>query len=126
MSKDNLAFIFHGKPEVDMLVTANTSYVKMRIQGAVSESLLAALKLEYGGSMRLIREMDDNVQDWSQIGKAVRVYRVSFGWTQAQLGRKLEVPAGFVSDLEHGRRMVSKQTAKELAKIFGVSMAHFV
>jgi ribosome-binding protein aMBF1 (putative translation factor) len=105
-----------------MLITANTSYVKMRIHGQVSDNLLRALKREYGGSFRVTPEPDDALEDWSIAGKVVRAHRESLGWTEAQLGRMLEVPASFVSDLENGRRMVSKQTAKELARIFKVSV----
>lgn len=109
-----------------MLITANTPYVKMRIHGPVSDNLLKALTREYGGSFRLKREPDDRLEDWSAPGKTLRAQRLSRGWTEAQLGRKLEVPASFIADLENGRRIVTRQTKRELAKIFGVPAAHFV
>lgn len=59
-------------------------------------------------------------------GDGIWVYRTNHRWTQAQLGEKLGVSAAFVSDMEKGRRAVSKATAKKLAKLFDVSVAHFV
>lgn len=121
-----------------MLAVAKTPHINLRIHGSMSPSFVLALKREYGGSIKWTPEEDDELEDWSATdlakeigarqtpGKAIRIYRENFGWTQAQLGEKLEVRASFVSDLENGRRMVSKQTAKDLAKIFGVSVAYFV
>ena len=121
-----------------MLAVAKTPHINLRIRGYMSPTFILALKREYGGLIKWTREEDDELEDWSVTdlakeiearqtpGKAIRIYRENLGWTQAQLGNKLEVRASFVSDLEHGRRMVSRQTAKELAKIFGVSVEHFV
>ena len=121
-----------------LLAVAKTSHINLRIHGYMSPRFIQALTREYGGSIKWTRESDDEYVtvtakglakdlgiDMSP-GAAVRVYRQNFKWTQAQLGEKLEVRASFISDLENGRRMVSKQTAKELAKIFKVSVAHFV
>ena len=121
-----------------MLAVAKTSHINLRIHGYMSPAFVLALKQEYGGSIKWTRETDDDSEIWSstalakKIGVrqtpalAIRIYRGNLSWTQAKLGQKLGVRASFISDLENERRMVSKQTAKELAKIFKVSVEHFV
>ncbi len=121
-----------------MLAVAKTPLIDLRIQGRISEGMVYVLKREYGKSLKLTPETDDDLIDWdasdlkkkldaeAHPGDGVRVYRENAGWTQAQLGEKLGVKASFVSDMERGRRTVSKRMAKELSKVFKVSVAHFV
>ena len=53
--------------------------------------------------------------------------RKAHGWTQKQLGFRLEgVTAARISDWEHDRRTVSKSKAKLLADLFGASADHFI
>ena len=46
--------------------------------------------------------------------------------TQAELGEKLGASKQVFSDMEHGRRSISKAMAKELSKIFDVSVERFI
>ena len=121
-----------------VLVTAESNHVTMRIQGYVPEKLLVVLKNEYGQLLRVLPEPQDGRLDWRasdlakrlvpepKPGAGLKFYRESAGWTQAQLGERLGVRASFVSDLECGRRAVSKRLAKALSGLFGVSVEHFV
>ena len=53
-------------------------------------------------------------------------YRKLMKMTQAELGEKLGVSKQVVSDMERGRRSISKKTAKKLSKIFSVSVERFI
>ena len=46
--------------------------------------------------------------------------------TQEKLAEKLGTRKQVISDMEHGRRAISKATAKELSKIFSVSTDRFI
>jgi len=59
-------------------------------------------------------------------GKNLRFYRKLTGMTQPELARKLGTSKQFISDMENGRKPISKKTAKELAAVFDVSVARFV
>ena len=121
-----------------MLAVAKTPRTELLIQGYIPEAVLYVLRREYGKALKLTPEPADELIDWetsslkkkldaeSKPGDGVWVYRENRGWTQRELVEKLGVKASFVSDLENGRRAISKQMAKELAKIFKVSVAHFV
>ena len=53
-------------------------------------------------------------------------YRTLMKMTQTELGEKLGVSKQVISDMEHERRSISKAMAKELAKIFNVSVDRFI
>ena len=53
-------------------------------------------------------------------------YRKLAKMTQAELGDKLSVSKQVISDMEHERRAISKAMAKELSKIFDVSVERFI
>lgn len=53
-------------------------------------------------------------------------YRTLMKMTQTELGEKLGVNKQVISDMEHERRSISKAMAKELAKIFNVSVDRFI
>ena len=46
--------------------------------------------------------------------------------TQSMLAEKLGTSKQFISDMENGRKPISKKMAKELSKIFDVSVARFI
>ena len=53
-------------------------------------------------------------------------YRKLAKMTQTELGQKLGVSKQVISDMEHKRRAISKKTARELSKIFDVSIESFI
>ena len=53
-------------------------------------------------------------------------YRKLMKMTQTELGEKLGVSKQVISDMEHERRAISKAMAKELSKIFKVSVGRFI
>lgn len=60
-------------------------------------------------------------------GDTVRIYRENLGLTQAELGRKLgKYSRQNISDIEHSKRSISKETAKKLSTIFTVPVERFL
>ena len=122
-----------------MLVHVKTHRTKINIEGEVSPDLLSLLKKEYGKSLRIKKESDDEYidiidTDWYKNikagltpGKNMKIYRINRGMTQDQLGQLLGgIPRQHISNMENGSRPISKKNAKELAKIFKVSIEKFI
>jgi DNA-binding XRE family transcriptional regulator len=60
-------------------------------------------------------------------GAVVRTYRENLGITQQQLAEKVGIGnSSYISDIEHGRRTVSKNLAKKFCEIFNVSLEMFI
>lgn len=58
--------------------------------------------------------------------RLIRGGRTREGWTQIELARRLEVSKTVVSDLENGRREVSKKMAVKLGEVFNSDPAIFL
>ena len=56
----------------------------------------------------------------------LRFYRKLVGMTQKELSEKLGITKQYVSDMENGRRDISRKMAKSLAGLFKVSPARFI
>jgi ribosome-binding protein aMBF1 (putative translation factor) len=59
-------------------------------------------------------------------GRLIRGGRTREGWTQSELAKRLGVSKTVVSDLEHGRRPISKKMAGKLGEVFGSSPLVFL
>ena len=123
-----------------MLVVVNQPLINdFRIEGTLSSTFLDNLRKEFDDDMRIVKQDEDegwvNVDDLDWFKEAVaketpgsnlRFYRKLVGMTQKELAEKLGVTKQHISDMENGRRAISKKTAKELAKLFKVSPARFI
>ena len=56
----------------------------------------------------------------------LKTYREISGYSQARLGELVGVPASRISDFETGQRSISKEMAKKLAAMFGVTPGIFI
>ena len=103
-----------------MLVIVKTPYI--RIEGAeVPKRLITFLESEF--------DTVEEVHEEAALtpGAVLRSQRVQRGWSQAELGRKLGgVRIQRISDIETGRRQISRSLAKKLAEVFGVSTDNFL
>ena len=119
-----------------MLVAVRKPSIEFSITGTVPEKLLYGLVKEYGAENVRI-ERDDcvnamemewfkNLEEEDTPEKNMRFYRKLAGMTQPILAEKLGTTKQFVSDMENGRKPISKETAKKLARIFDVSVARFI
>ena len=60
-------------------------------------------------------------------GDYIKIYRENLDLTQAELGKKIGgLTRQYVSDLEKGRRGVSKEMAKKLSTFFNVPIKRFI
>ena len=119
-----------------MLVAVRKPPIEFNIIGTIPEKLLSGLVNEYGADNVKV-ERDDLVNamemEWFKNlevedtpGKNMRFYRKLAGMTQPMLAEKLGTTKQFISDMENERKPISKATAKELSKIFNVSVARFI
>lgn len=122
-----------------MLAVVKTPHTKLRMEGEIPAKVLSFLKSYYGKKLQVEETTDDAVvlvrdTSWYKKmkktmtpGKEIRGHRELLGITQEQLGEKLGGKSRqYVSDLENGRRSVSKELAKQFAEIFGISVERFI
>jgi len=105
----------------------------------IPERILSLLRDEYGENVQIVEEDDDELvdvtdTDWYKTIKKstlpsenMKIYRELHGMTQAELGEKLGgLPRQHISNMENGKRAISLNVAKKLAKIFDVPVDRFV
>lgn len=117
-----------------MQAVVKTPRIEVNIKGEIPLKLIAALEEEFGDSLLLAEENDEEVMDvfatdWyrevkskTTPGDNLKIYRENHGLTQVRLGEILGgIPRQHVSNMERGIRPVSMKTARKLAGIFKVS-----
>ncbi len=122
-----------------MQAVVKTPHIRIQIRGAIPSRLLSVLKDEYGKKVKLFEDAEDEkvdifTTDWYRKTKAeltpgfsMKVYRQNWKMTQTELGKKLGgVPKQHISNMENGKRSISKKMAICLSKIFKVSVERFV
>jgi DNA-binding XRE family transcriptional regulator len=108
------------------------------VEGAIPEKYLALLKQDFG-SNAVVKDDEDNPlvsvteMEWYKEMKAeetpgdtLRFYRKLHKMTQRDLAEKLGASKQKISNMEHGLKPVSRQTAYRLAEIFGVKAGRFI
>ena len=122
-----------------MQAHVKTPHIKIDIEGEIPPKVLSVLKEVYGKKMKLVKDSDDELidvfeTDWFKEidnkmfpGKNMKIYREIHKMTQEELGKKLGgISKQNISHMERGTRSISKQNAKELAKIFNVPIDRFI
>jgi DNA-binding XRE family transcriptional regulator len=122
-----------------MQAVVKTPHIRIQIRGAIPSRLLSVLKDEYGKKVKLFEDAEDEkvdifATDWYRKTKAeltpgfsMKVYRQNWKMTQTELGKKLGgVPKQHISNMENGKRPISKKMAISLSKIFKVSVERFI
>ena len=66
------------------------------------------------------------IEKYTEVGAMVRAGRFKAGLTQKELADKLEILPHHVSEMEHGKRPVSKKMAQKLGKIFNLDYRIFL
>jgi DNA-binding XRE family transcriptional regulator len=116
----------------------------INVEGHISKNFLIKIadlfKKEYGNN-DVVVNYDDNSglidvfkSDWYKETKNkmtpsdyMKIYRENFQLTQAELGKKLGgLSRQYISDLEKGRRGISKEIAKKLSDVFNVAVKRFL
>lgn len=126
-----------------MQVVVKKPHIKFNISvdGFVNSAFLLKIadlvKNEYGAievNYDDLESTDCTQKDWYKEtknsmtpGDYIKIYRENHNWTQTELGEKLGgLSRQYLSDLENGRKGVSKELAKKLATIFNVSIERFI
>ena len=116
-----------------------TDLIYVQIHGEIPDTLLKCLQAEYGRRLILHCECGEywhNVLDAPLYeskpqemdpGAWLRFFRQDRGLSQAQLGRNLgDVSRQNISNMEYGRRPISRRMAMRLSAYFGVSVDKFI
>ena len=122
-----------------MLVVVNQPRTNFRIMGGVPKDILDYVEDRYGKENVCVLDddgeelLDPHEQDWfnkaeasDSPGKNMRMFRRFAKLTQPQLADRLGTSKQAISNMENGIRPISKKTAKELARIFKVSVSNFI
>ena len=108
------------------------------VRGNIPTKVMEYLKEEFGQDVEMSEDDEDMVNifdtDWyreisssTTPGEVLRIYRENAGFTQEELGRKLgKFSRQNISDMERGKRNISKETAKKLSRIFNVPVERFL
>lgn len=125
-----------------MLVVVKMPHTEnLEIKGPVTKSFMNYLMNEYGEEN--INTFTDGYEENESVdfrktawyketkakqtpGKNLRFYRNLCGMTQKQLADELSTYVQNISNMENGRRAISRETAKKLASLFRTSPAHFL
>ena len=116
----------------------HTDQPLFQIRGDIPGKVVEYLKKEFGQSVEVLRE-DDEMVDIFETGwykeissittpcDFLKIYRENAGLTQEELGRKLgKFSRQKISDMENGKRPISKEVAKKLCRLFQVPVGRFL
>lgn len=114
----------------------HTEVIQFKIAGHIDRKILEYLSERFGkDNVSVDKSVVDIMEsDWyrdmsvkTTPGTVVRIYRENFGPSQKELAQKAGVSkASYISDIEHGRRPVSKNLAKKFAQIFSLAPEFFL
>jgi transcriptional regulator with XRE-family HTH domain len=60
------------------------------------------------------------------VGDRIKARRLALEWTQEELCKKAGISAGFLSDLENGKRSVSAETLLDIARVLSLSLDYLM
>jgi DNA-binding XRE family transcriptional regulator len=116
----------------------HTNQSLFEVRGDIPTHVVRFLKEQFGQDVEVLQEDEEMVNvfetDWfkdisnrTTPGEVLKIYRENAGFTQEELGRKLgKFSRQKISDMERGKRSISKEVAKKLSLIFEVSINRFL
>lgn len=108
------------------------------IKGEIPKKLIQYLQDNFGNDVEIVDESEEMIDflssDWFKKttdsltpGEVVKIYRENLNLTQEQLGKQLgKFTRQNISDIELGRRSISKEAAKKLSVFFNVNVERFI
>jgi len=108
------------------------------VKGDIPPAVVHFLEKKYGQDVEVFHDNEEtvniidtawykNTRSATTPGDALKIYRQNAGITQEELGRKLgKFSRQKISDMERGKRTISKEVAKKLSLIFDVSIDRFL
>jgi len=123
-----------------MQAVVKTHHIEIKAKGNIPRKIIKFFKDQYGSDFKILNNTEEseyiNVTetDWyketkkgMKPGDYLRIFRENSQISQAKLGILLH---GFsrqnVSEMEKGKRGISKETAKKLSKIFNKPIEKFL
>ena len=117
----------------------HTEIALFEVKGEIPHKLLQYLQDNFGNDINIVENDDeeminvfssewfDNINSSITSGEFVKIYRENLNLTQEQLGNQLgKFTRQNISDIECGRRSISKEVAKKLSAFFDVSIERFI
>ncbi len=124
-----------------MQVVMKMPHIEVKVKGPIPKTDVKLLKQRFSALLKKYEESADgdeyvdiydtdwygNIKQKRSPGNTVRIYRQNAGLTQKELGIKLDgFSAKYISDIENNRRLISKETAKKLSKLFKISINRLI
>jgi DNA-binding XRE family transcriptional regulator len=116
-----------------MQAVVKTPHIEVSIKGMIPQKLISLLKEEYGEEVKVTDNDEDalvraietswyrNIKETMRPGEVMKIYRENRAMTQTRLGELLGgIPRQHISNMENGKRPISLNTAKKLAKLFNI------
>jgi DNA-binding XRE family transcriptional regulator len=112
LTKDSIEVTVHGDSNAKFIISRSSSqkllnYLELLQSHDEDEELIPADEV--------FRSLD---QKYGKVGATIRGFRVRDDLTQKDLAKKLNIHQVHVSQIENGKRVVGKNLAKKLAKLF--------
>ncbi|MFI3272968.1 MAG: helix-turn-helix domain-containing protein [Pseudomonadota bacterium] len=122
--------------EVRMLPCHNGhTDITLSIPSANAQAVLAAITTMLplaGLTVHQFNEQNEELIDADDVffnaspAMALRGFRGKMEWTQAELAQKLQTTQNSISEMENGKRPISKAMAMRLSEIFSISYKTFL
>ncbi len=122
-----------------MQAVVRMPHINFTVNGIIPEALLDFLNNQYGENLELIEDEDEqyvnieetewfkDIGDKTSPGEVMKIYRENKGWTQKQLGEKLQgISARNISHYENGHRPISHKIAYQLSLLFNRPVEYFL
>ena len=115
-----------------------TKKTLFEIKGEIPSDIIGYLQKQYGHDIEVIEDNEEfiNIFDTSWYkeittstipGEVVKIYRENLGLSQTDLGKMLgKFTRQKISDIENGKRNISKELAKKLSQLFKVPIERFI
>ncbi len=116
----------------------HTKKTLFEVKGDIPSDVMGYLKEKFGQDIEIVKEEEElvNIFDtkwYKEInnsttpGETMKIYRENLGLSQTELGKKLgKFTRQKISDMENGKRNISKEVAKRLSLVFGIPVGRFI
>lgn len=123
-----------------MLAVARAHHINIRLKPRTPLKVVQAIREQYSKYIETVDDEDDSEElvdikttDWYKKMDSemkpkdyLKTYRKARNLTQSQLSEMIGVSVPYLSDMETGKRTISRKKAKELAEIFKCSPGVFI
>jgi addiction module HigA family antidote len=115
--------------------TDKTTEIMLTIPSAIAEDIASIIINIFKLAGHKVRQFNDEGEELFTIeevfpeghpGMVLQGYRLRDDMTQAELAEKLEISQNRISDMENGKRTITKNMAAKLARLFDTSYKVFV